>query len=127
MVASTVKALSQLLTAAASRLEGDIAIQCKHFFSGAAAYANGRIFMTMTTVGTALKLPRESHAELIRRGARPLRYFPQGPVKKDYLVLPDSLVDDADALARWIVKSARFCQSLPDPKPRSKPRARLAK
>ena len=37
-------------------------VVCKHFFSGAAAYANGRIFMTLTPVGLALKLPEESRA-----------------------------------------------------------------
>jgi hypothetical protein len=54
-------------------------IECKHFFSGAAAYANKRIFMTLTTVGLALKLPRDSRELLISNGARPLRYFFERP------------------------------------------------
>jgi TfoX/Sxy family transcriptional regulator of competence genes len=84
------------------------ALECKHFFSGAAAYANGRIFMTLTTVGLALKLPEESRAALIERGAKPLRYFPRGPIKKDYVVIPRRLAEDEDALAPWIKASIRF-------------------
>ena len=45
-----------------------VELACKHFFSGAAAYANGRIFMSLTPVGLALKLPEETRAALIDRG-----------------------------------------------------------
>ena len=38
-------------------------VTCKHFFSGAAAYVDGRIFMTLTPKGLALKLP-----EVVVRG-----------------------------------------------------------
>src|SRR5262249_34801877 len=78
MVAAYVTALRSLLATATSGLDRGITIECRHFFSGAAAYANGRIFMTLTSVGVALKLPQESQAELTRRGAKPLRYFPHG-------------------------------------------------
>ena len=46
---------------------GDVA--CKHFFSGAAAYANGHIFMTLTSVGLALKLPEDDRTTLLAEGA----------------------------------------------------------
>jgi TfoX/Sxy family transcriptional regulator of competence genes len=88
-----------------------LAIQCKHFFGGAAAYAGGRIFMTLTSRGLALKLPEESRAILIGKGATPLRYFPNGPIKKDYVVIPINLSDDD--LTTWIKKSIRFAQTLP--------------
>jgi TfoX/Sxy family transcriptional regulator of competence genes len=87
------------------------AIECKHFFSGAAAYANGRIFMTLTTVGLALKLPEESRAALMKRGARPLRYFARAPVKRDYVILPRTLVKDDVALTSWIKESIRFTRA----------------
>ena len=87
------------------------AIECKLFFSGAAAYANGRIFMTLTTVGLALKLPEESRAALMKRGARPLRYFAKAPVKKVYVILPQTLAKDDVALASWIKESIRFSRA----------------
>ena len=100
-----------------------VELACKHFFSGAAAYANGRIFMSLTPVGLALKLPEETRAALIDRGADPLRYFPNGPIKKDYVCIPDKLADDQAALAAWIVESIRFSQTFPRPRsPRKRAR-----
>ena len=78
------------------------AIACKHFFSGAAAYSDGRIFMTLTPAGLALKLSEHDRAQLSAFGAVALRYFPKAPIKKDYIILPDSVVSDEPALARWV-------------------------
>ncbi len=101
-----------------------VELKCKHFFSGAAGYANGRIFMTLTTVGLALKLPEETRAALINRGAEALRYFPNGPIKKDYVCIPKKLADDHAALAAWMVESIRFSQTFPRPRsPRKGARA----
>ena len=86
-------------------------ITCKHFFSGAAAYVNGRIFMTLTPVGLALKLPEDDRNEFFDQGGKPLRYFPKAPVKKDYAVLPSRLLDHNKVLSDWISRSVEFVQS----------------
>ena len=83
----------------------------EHFFSGAAAYVDGRIFMTLTTVGLALKLPEDDRNALFDRGAQPLRYFPEAPVKKDYAVLPSQLIDDNGILKDWISRSIEFVRN----------------
>ncbi len=88
------------------RLRDEIA--CKHFFSGAAAYTGGTIFMTLTPKGLALKLPPEDREFLMAQGAQPLRYFPKAPVKKDYVILPDHFVDDSAVLAHWVRASIGF-------------------
>ena len=76
--------LTGLLERAAPHGFEGIELETKHFFSGAAVYANGNICMTLTPVGFALKLPEESRAVLLeQRGASQLRYFPKGLVKKD--------------------------------------------
>ncbi len=97
-----------------------VELTCKHFFSGAAGYANGRIFITLTTVGLALKLPEETRAALLDKGAEALRYFPNAPIKKDYVLIPKQLADDQAALAAWIVESIRFAQTFPRPRSRKK-------
>ncbi len=120
MAEAQLRSLRSLL----ERLAAKDAIECKHFFSGAAAYANGRIFMTLTTVGLALKLPQDSRELLIGNGARPLRYFPKGPIKKDYVVVPKVLTDDEETLASWIRESIRFALTFPkstSPRPHSGP------
>ncbi len=102
-----------MLDGAALELDRDLAIACKHFFSGAAAYANGRIFMTLTPAGLALKLPERSRARLLASGGAQLRYFPDGPIKKDYVVVPEPLAKDASALTPWIEESIAFARGRP--------------
>jgi hypothetical protein len=54
MVSRHLGALRSLLEGTAPTQDHGIDIECKHFFSGAAVYVNGRIFMTPTRVGLAL-------------------------------------------------------------------------
>ena len=97
------------------RFEG-VKLECKHFFSGAAVYADGRICISLTTVGFAIKLPEESRSTLVNdQGAKPLRYFPKGPIKKDYVVLPKAMLKDMKALRRWVKVSIEYVLSLPAP------------
>jgi TfoX/Sxy family transcriptional regulator of competence genes len=111
MITSRVDALRALLNAAISGRRSLIELECRPFFGGAAAYANGCIFMTLTRVGVALKLPGDSRAALRRRGATPLRYFPDGPIKKDYVIVPDRIARSPAAFAPWVVKSIQFSQT----------------
>ena len=84
---------------------------CKHFFSGAAAYVNNQIFMTLTTVGLALKLPEIDRNTLFAQGAKPLKYFPKAPVKKEYALLPSRVIADECALRDWISRSIAFVRN----------------
>ena len=105
--------LSALVDKAASGKIKDN-LECKHFFSGAAVYAKGRICMSLTPVGFAIKLPEESRNILIKeQGAKPLRYFPKGPIKIDYVVLPNSVINDIEALRNWVKVSVEYVVSLP--------------
>jgi len=66
------------------------ALVCKHFFSGAALYAEGIICASLTPKGLAFKLPKPRCEELIALGkASALRYFDKSPVKAGYILLPD--------------------------------------
>ena len=89
------------------------ALDVKHFFGGAAAYADGRIFATLSPVGLALKLPEDRRTELLGLGAKPLRYFPKAPIKKDYVVLPEKMSKDARSLAPLLAESLRYCREKP--------------
>ena len=94
----------------------DVTLECKHFFSGAAVYADGRIFMSLTAVGFALKLPEEARSTLVKeQGAKPLRYFPKAPIKKDYVILPKVMLKNMRTLRRWVKISIEYVLSLPAP------------
>jgi len=87
----------------------DVNLECKHFFSGAAVYVNGKICMSLTPAGFALKLPEESRNILKKeKGARVLRYFPKAPIKKEYVILPQKMLNDTKQLKVWIQNSIQY-------------------
>ena len=68
-----------------------------HFFNGAALYFDGLICASWSPVGLAFKLPQDEVKALINSGeAAPLRYFPNGYIKRDYALFesPDPLNRD---------------------------------
>ena len=75
--------LEQLIDLEAGAADRE-AITCKHFFSGAAAYVDGKIFATLTPVGLAFKLSDASCTALLAADAEPLQYFPAAPIKRGY-------------------------------------------
>ena len=69
---------------------GDSDIECKHFFSGAAVYANGKIVASLSPKGPAFKLTETRCTEVLSKGvAIPLRYFEKSPVKRGYVLFQD--------------------------------------
>jgi len=71
------------------------ALECRHFFSGAAVYRSGSIVASLTPVGLAFKVPDDVRQTLLQSGrATQLRYFPNAPIKKDYV-----LFDSQEALS----------------------------
>ncbi|MGI9528300.1 MAG: hypothetical protein ACR2NG_01190 [Acidimicrobiia bacterium] len=74
-------------------------LECRHFFSGAAAYRNDSIVASLTPVGLALKVSTGDRDRLLASGrASELRYFPHAPVKRDYVVFPASSVEPREAV-----------------------------
>lgn len=94
--------LEKLKTLVDRHLPEEPHLVCKHFFSGAALYANGVMCASLTPVGIAFKFPAELRAELIECGAASkLQYFAKSPIKKGYVLFPEiDNVSDAD-IARY--------------------------
>ena len=86
-----------------------VRLECKHFFSGAALYANGTICASLTPVGFAVKLSEETGAALLReRRAKPLRYFRRGPIKKEYVLLSPATGSEPSAILALLRESIRY-------------------
>ena len=86
-----------------------VLVECRHFFGGAALYANGKIFASLSPAGFAIKLPERSRSELLReRRGRPLRYFKGSPIKKEYLVLSRARTSDREAVRRLLRAGVRY-------------------
>ena len=68
--------------------------EVRHFFSGAALYRDEKIVGSLTPVGLAFKVPDKLRDSLITGDqAVPLRYFPNSPVKRDYVLFPNSEIE----------------------------------
>jgi len=103
--------LSQFI--ASIQLKNDVKLECKHFFSGATLYVNGKICISLTPVGLALKLPEEIRNELLTsKIAVPLKYFPKAPIKKDYVLFKNGIDAEIKELHQYVRQSIEYVASL---------------
>jgi TfoX/Sxy family transcriptional regulator of competence genes len=101
--------LSQITARLEPVLTGNLKLETKHFFSGAAVYANGKICASLSPTGFAVKLPAEVRSRLINEGkGQEFRFFPNGPIKREYVALSDSILQDEEMLREIINMSASY-------------------
>ena len=64
------------------------------------------MFASLSDVGVALKLAgADRDALLAAPGAGPLRYEPDQPPSKSYVIVPEAMLSDLESLTAWIVTS----------------------
>jgi TfoX/Sxy family transcriptional regulator of competence genes len=109
----------QAVMEAASPLELELGF--RPMFGGIFGYAAGQAFASLSNVGLALKMTGADHAALTEvPGVKPLRYEPDDPPSKSYLLLPDAMLSDPDSLRSWMARSAAGLKPKTK-KPRKKP------
>ena len=73
MAKEYVEKLSDLMKQITPHLSTKVDLEIKHFFSGAAVYADKRICISLTPAGFALKLPADLRDDLMKeKGAKRL-------------------------------------------------------
>ena len=103
--------LENLLTSARPRIMTTHDIEFKNVFGVVAAYVDGKIFTSCGKFGFALRLPEKTRGDLLlTKGNRELRYFPNGHVKKEYVVLNAALKKDRRALKKLIDQSMNYAR-----------------
>lgn len=96
------KFLRTVLTEAAPQ-ELDVAF--RPMFGGIMAYVDGKPFASLSNVGLGLKLTgAEREALLALPGAVPLRYEPDQPPSKSYVLVPEAMLSEPDQLRSWVVR-----------------------
>jgi TfoX/Sxy family transcriptional regulator of competence genes len=91
---------------------GSVSLEFKHFFSGAALYADGQICASLSPSGFALKLPENTRLKLLADGkGAEFRFFSTGPVKKEYIALSDPVLKDEQFLKELMDLSANYVVS----------------
>jgi len=110
------KALQTILSATAPP---DLELMFKPMFGGILAYAHGKPLASLSDVGLALKASGALNAEFLAvPGAVAMRYEPDAPASKTYVVVPDAMLGDREALRGWIVKAAAGVAATPGKKKR---------
>jgi TfoX/Sxy family transcriptional regulator of competence genes len=100
--------LSNLISELSIEDETAAPLEVKHFFSGAALYVDGTIRATWSPVGMAFKLGESEANQLINNGkAIPLKYFPNGHVKKDYALFENPSMSEPSPWKEYFIKSIR--------------------
>ncbi len=86
----------------------DTELTFRKMFGGIMGYAAGIPFASLSNVGLALKFtPADRERALALPGAAALRYEPDDPPSKTYIVLPSQVVADRTQLRDWIVVSVK--------------------
>ena len=100
--------LSHLLSEIDVANEAQQALEIKHFFSGAALYANKTICASWSPAGLAFKLPAAEVRDLLASGeAIPLQYFPNGHIKKGYALFENPCDRTPTQWKEYFVKAIR--------------------
>jgi len=98
------KRLQALVEAAAP----DLDLSFRPMFGGIMGYAGGAALLSLSNVGLAIKVRGADWDKLLAvEGALPLRYEPDSPPSKSYVVVPASVLDEAPALHDWLTRAAR--------------------
>ena len=109
MAKAYLEKLNQLIEDLNIEQELKLPMELKHFFSGAALYINGKICVSWSPVGLAFKLSDQEVAGLISRGsAKPLRYFPNGYIKKGYALFENPDNNKTRQWKKYFMKAARL-------------------
>ncbi len=91
--------LSQIMSGFSPLLISGVTLETKHFFSGAALYANGKICASFSPAGFAIKLPSEISKRLISDGeGKEFQFFTKGPIKREYVALSTSILQHDETL-----------------------------
>jgi len=77
------------------------------------AVIRGKICVSLTPAGLALKIPSDSREAMLEDGSgQPLRYFEGGRIKKEYVVLDQSLTSDINAVRKLFLASFQYVRDV---------------
>ena len=94
------------------RLSATYQLEFKNCFGAVAGYVDGCIFISCGRFGVALRLPPSFLEQLFKdNDATPLKYFPNGHVKKEYAVIPSRIIEDRQRFKKLLDKSIQYSLS----------------
>jgi TfoX/Sxy family transcriptional regulator of competence genes len=102
--------------------EGQAPVEFKPMFGGPCYWTGGNMFAAVHQESLFVRLGEPDRADLLAQPGAHLFEPMEGRPMKEYVVLPDALLADRDALRGWMAKGLAYAASLPpkEKKPRKK-------
>jgi len=92
-------------------LEAFDAVEMRKMFGYPCSFLSGNMFTGLHEENWVLRLSELDREEIKKQGAQP--FVPMGRNMKEYVLLPDSVKENANELRSWIRRSIEFVSSLP--------------
>jgi TfoX/Sxy family transcriptional regulator of competence genes len=120
-----VQAPRELIDRFTTIMAGFPEVERRQMFGYPCAFANGQMVTGLFAASWMIRLPDDDREQMLQNeGARPFEPMPGRPMR-EYVVVPPSMVANADSLRPWIERSLAYVATLP-PKPPKTPKARKA-
>jgi len=102
--------------------EGQAPVEFKPMFGGPCYWTGGNMFAAVHQESLFVRLGEEDRAELLAQPGAHLFEPMEGRPMKEYVVFPDEMLADRDALRGWMARGLAYAASLPpkEKKPRKK-------
>ena len=102
--------------------EGQAPIDIKPMFGGPCYWSGGNMFAAVHQESLLVRLGEKDRAELLAQPGAHLFEPMEGRPMKEYVVFPDEMLADRDALRGWMARGLAYAASLPakETKPRKK-------
>jgi TfoX/Sxy family transcriptional regulator of competence genes len=120
------KSPEELVNTFLAALPEDARVERRKMFGYPCAFVNGNMFTGLHQESLIVRLAEEDRQRLVeKQGARIFEPMPGRPMK-EYVSLPDDVLDDAKELQGWIRRSLEYAAALP-PKGAKKTATKAAK
>ena len=102
--------------------EGQAPVEFKPMFGGPCYWTGGNMFAAVHQESLFVRLGEKDRAELLAQPGAHLFEPMEGRPMKEYVVFPDEMLADRDALRGWMARGLAYAASLPpkEKKPRKK-------
>jgi TfoX/Sxy family transcriptional regulator of competence genes len=85
----------------------------RKMFGYACVFTGGNMFSGLHEVGVVIRLPEDARAEFIRQYDSPIFEPMPGRKMREYVVVPDVLLNAPEDLRAWIERARDYAASLP--------------
>jgi TfoX/Sxy family transcriptional regulator of competence genes len=94
----------------------DSSVKVRPMFGNEAAFVNGNMFMGLYGSGMFVRLSEADRAEFLKKDGASLFEPMKGRPMKEYVMIPEEWLGNAEAVGPWITRSMQWASRLPKKK-----------